>query len=50
MMSLAEWEANKDQWLPTEADKRYVDSLMTRAYTKLGEFVPWISPPARGVS
>jgi len=50
MIDANEWEANRDRWLPTSADKSYIHSIMTRAYTEPGEFAPWISPPARGIN
>ncbi len=49
MISQAEYEAKKDQWLPSAADKVYVKSLMDKAYTKAGEFAPWIAAPSRGI-
>ncbi len=48
-MSAADWQARRDQWLPSAADKAYVRSLMTKAVTTPGEFAPWIDPPARGI-
>ena len=44
-----EWEANVDRWLPTEADRAYVASLMGRV-VEPGKFANWIAPPAVGIN
>ena len=44
-----EWEAKKGEWLPTEADKAYVKSLMV-AVMEPGKFAPWIAPPRKGIN
>jgi benzoyl-CoA 2,3-dioxygenase component B len=43
-----EWDKRKDEWLPTEADRAYVQSCMIQV-TEPGKFANWISPPARGI-
>ena len=48
LVSEAEWERKKDEWLPTEADREYVRSLMVPA-TGSGEMAAWIAAPTRGV-
>jgi benzoyl-CoA 2,3-dioxygenase component B len=50
VLSEAEWNANKDRWLPTEEDRAYVTSLMGAAVTQPGKFAHWIAPPARGIN
>lgn len=45
-----QWAAQRDQWLPSKADRDYVRSLMTTAVTTPGEFADWIAPPARGIN
>jgi len=40
----AEWDHNKDEWLPTEEDKEYIQSIM-KPVTKPGKIANWISPP-----
>ena len=45
----AEWEAMKHEWLPTEDDAAFVQSLM-HAVTEAGKFANWIAPPARGIN
>jgi benzoyl-CoA 2,3-epoxidase subunit B len=43
------WEANKDRWLPTEADKTHVRSLMRPVYEP-GKMASWIAPPMKGIN
>ena len=49
VLSQAEWDAKKHDWLPTETDEAYVQSLM-RPVTAPGTFANWIAPPARGIN
>jgi benzoyl-CoA 2,3-dioxygenase component B len=49
VMSEAEWNSHRDQWLPTEADHQYIESLMGQVIEP-GKFANWISPPARGIN
>ena len=48
VISEAEWEANRDRWLPTRADGEYIQSLMTPCYEP-GEYASWIAPPKVGI-
>ncbi|WP_425066695.1 benzoyl-CoA 2,3-epoxidase subunit BoxB [Reyranella sp.] len=50
VLSEADWNANKDRWLPTDEDRAYVTSLMGAAVTEPGKFAHWIAPPARGIN
>jgi benzoyl-CoA 2,3-dioxygenase component B len=43
------WEAKKDSWLPTEADKTHVRSLMRPVYEP-GKIAGWIAPPRSGIN
>lgn len=43
------WNARKDAWLPTEADKTHVRSLMRPVYEP-GKIAGWIAPPANGIN
>jgi len=45
----AEWAANADAWLPSEADRAFVASLMGRV-VETGKFANWIAAPAIGVN
>ena len=49
VLSQAEWEAKKHEWLPTEEDQAWVESLM-RPETEPGKFASWIAPPPRGIN
>jgi benzoyl-CoA 2,3-dioxygenase component B len=48
-ISAAEFEAKKDDWLPTAADTAFVKSLMHRV-TEPGKMAGWIAPPDRGIN
>ena len=43
------YEAKAGDWLPTDADREYVDSLMT-AVTEPGKVANWIGAPRRGIN
>jgi benzoyl-CoA 2,3-epoxidase subunit B len=43
------WEANQDRWLPTEADRTHVRSLMRPVYEP-GRIASWIAPPQKGIN
>ena len=43
------WQARRDEWLPSAADKAFVKSLM-RPVTAPGKVAGWIAPPERGVN
>ena len=43
------WTANRDRWLPTEADKTHVRSLMRPVYEP-GKIAGWIAPPMNGIN
>ena len=44
----AEWQARRDDWLPSSADADYIDSLMTPV-SEPGRFANWIAPPKAGI-
>ena len=48
-ISEAEFEAKRDEWLPSDADRAYVRSLMKPVYEP-GKFANWIAPPPRGIN
>jgi len=50
VVSAAEWAAGRDVWLPTDADRGFVGSLMTGAVTEPGRMAGWIAPPAKGIN
>lgn len=43
-----EWSARIPEWLPTDADRAHVESLMT-GVTEPGRMAAWIAPPATGI-
>ncbi len=45
----AEWQARRDEWLPTAADKAFISALMSRPITDPGKMANWISAPKRGL-
>ena len=49
VISREQWNAHADQWLPTEADREFVASLMGRV-TEPGQFANWIAPPILGIN
>ena len=44
-----EFANRKNDWLPTEADRAYIHSLM-RPVTEPGKMAAWIAPPDRGIN
>jgi len=48
LITPAEFEQRKDEWLPTIADREYVRSLM-QPVTEPGKIANWIAPPASGI-
>lgn len=42
------WNANVDNWLPSDADRAHVKSLMT-GVTEAGKMAGWVAPPATGI-
>jgi benzoyl-CoA 2,3-dioxygenase component B len=49
MISEAEFEAHKDEWLINEADRKYVKSVMTGVFER-GKMASFIAPPAKGIN
>jgi benzoyl-CoA 2,3-dioxygenase component B len=48
-LSQAEFDAKKNDWLPTPQDTAFVKSLMQRV-TEPGKMAGWIAPPDRGIN
>jgi benzoyl-CoA 2,3-dioxygenase component B len=44
----AQFEANRDAWLPSETDRAYVRSLMQPVF-EIGKMAAWIAPPDKGI-
>ena len=49
IVSETEWRSHEDEWLPNQADREFVGSLMTPV-TEPGKFASWIAPPPRGIN
>jgi len=49
LLSQEEWNRRRDEWLPSEADKAYVKSLMTKPIWDPKQMANWIAPPAHGI-
>ena len=48
VVSEEELQANAANWLPTDGDMAFVDSLMRRVIEP-GKIAGWIAPPVRGI-
>jgi benzoyl-CoA 2,3-dioxygenase component B len=48
-LSEAAWRRRVGEWLPTEADREYVASLMIPVVER-GKMANWIAPPATGIN
>jgi benzoyl-CoA 2,3-dioxygenase component B len=44
-----EFARRADEFLPSDADRAYVQGLMTHPVTAPGQFANWIAPPPRGI-
>jgi len=49
ILTTAEWEQRKSQWLPTDTDKTFVRSLMRPVYER-GKIAAWLAPPRNGIN
>jgi benzoyl-CoA 2,3-dioxygenase component B len=49
VMTESEWNSHRAEWMPTEEDHAYIDSLMGQVIEP-GKFANWIAPPARGIN
>jgi benzoyl-CoA 2,3-dioxygenase component B len=49
VVSQAEWDARRAEWLPTPTDETFLASLM-HPVVERGKFANWIAPPARGIN
>ena len=50
VVSQEAWQRRRDEWLPSDSDYKYVQSLMTGRVTDPGKFANWIAPPLRGIN
>ncbi len=49
LLTKEEWEAKKDEWLPSAADKEFVKSLMAKPVFDPKQMANWIAPPKQGI-
>jgi benzoyl-CoA 2,3-epoxidase subunit B len=49
LVSKDEFERRRDEWLPSAADRAYVQSLMAAPVMDPTQMAQWISPPAHGI-
>jgi benzoyl-CoA 2,3-dioxygenase component B len=49
VVSRTEWEAHRRQWLPTEDDAAFIQSLM-QPVVEPGRVASWIAAPLRGIN
>jgi benzoyl-CoA 2,3-dioxygenase component B len=49
VLSAAEWDAHRDEWLPGDDDRAFIDSLMVQV-TEPGKMAGWIAPPTTGIN
>jgi benzoyl-CoA 2,3-epoxidase subunit B len=50
VLSKETWESRRDEWLPSQGDHQFVESLMSGRVIEPGQFANWIAPPARGIN
>ena len=43
------WQAERDAWLPSAADRAYIESLMQRPVYDPTQMANWIAPPKQGI-
>ncbi|MCC6663707.1 MAG: benzoyl-CoA 2,3-epoxidase subunit BoxB [Polyangiaceae bacterium] len=48
-LSQAQWDEKRTELLPTEADRAYLGSIMSRAVTEPGKMAHWIAAPKKGI-
>jgi benzoyl-CoA 2,3-dioxygenase component B len=49
VVTQAEWDDRRVEWLPSDTDQAFVESLMVPIVER-GKFASWIAPPARGIN
>ncbi len=50
ILSEKEWNRQKQYWLPTEQDRKYVASLMSKPVSQPGQYANWIAPPTKSIN
>ncbi|MDE3156511.1 MAG: benzoyl-CoA 2,3-epoxidase subunit BoxB [Acidobacteriota bacterium] len=49
-LSDEEWTRRKDEWLPSDKDEEYLQSIMATPVFEPGKFANYIAPPRRGIN
>jgi benzoyl-CoA 2,3-dioxygenase component B len=49
-LSNEEWDRRRYEWLPSDADRAYVLSIMAEPVYARGAFANYIAPPRRGIN
>ena len=44
-----EWNRRRNEWLPADSDRAYINSLMKAVY-EIGKIANWVAAPVRGVN
>ena len=48
-LDLAGWQAKRDEWLPSEADKAHIQALMQPVHER-GKIAGWVAAPSKGIN
>jgi benzoyl-CoA 2,3-epoxidase subunit B len=48
-LDAADFERKKSEWLPNDADRAFVDALMSPVYEP-GKIAQWLGPPSKGIN
>jgi len=48
-LTAEQWESKKNEWLPSDADKQYVQSLMQKPVFDPKQMANWIAAPKQGI-
>lgn len=49
LISIEEWQRRKGEWLPSDADRAFVQGMM-QPVTERGKIAQWLAPPSRGIN
>ncbi len=49
LLTNEQWQAHRDEWLPSDADRAFVASLMGPV-REVGRYAGWIAPPPLGIN
>jgi len=50
LVTEAGWTHRAKDWLPSDEDRAFVISLMTKPIIEPGKFASWVAPPSRGIN